>query len=324
MDTGVTLEAITFFWSPISFALLVGLATALVWMGFRPAPAQRAVRDRLNGYLAHQDPVDAEDMRRPFVVRVVWPPIRQILHLLGGLAPSRNLEATRLLLLRAGEPGALTPLDFFGLRLLLALGGFAGYLLLAGKNLPLTTALRNALLVGGVGFLGPLLWVRSRARRRAHEIERALPDALDMLTIGVEAGLAFESALLRVGEQWDNALTREFRRSVAEMRVGTARDVTLWRMVERAGVPDLGTFVAVLVQSSQLGVSITQVLHAQADQIRLKRRQRAEELARKASVKMVFALAFLLLPALFIVVLGPSIPRFAWLFSQTTSLPTVP
>ncbi len=104
-----------------------------------------------------------------------------------------------------------------------------------------------------------------RSGSRKNKILRALPDALDMLTIGVEAGLAFESAMIRVGEKWDNALTREFQRAVAEMRVGMSREDALTRMAERCGVPELSTFVAVLVQSSQLGVSIAQVLHTQAE-----------------------------------------------------------
>jgi tight adherence protein C len=130
-----------------------------------------------------------------------------------------------------------------------------------------------------------------------------------MLTIGVEAGLAFESALLRVGEKWNNALTREFGRAVGEMRVGTSREAALQRMADRCGVPDLNTFVAVLVQSTQLGVSIAQVLHTQADQMRVKRRQRAEELARQAGIKITFPLVFFIFPALFVVILGPAVPR---------------
>jgi tight adherence protein C len=143
---------------------------------------------------------------------------------------------------------------------------------------------------------------------------RALPDALDMMTIGVEAGLAFESAMLRVGDRWDNDLTREFRRAVAEMRMGTSRNEALQRMVERTGVQDLSTFVAVLIQSSQLGVSIAEVLHSQADQMRVKRRQRAEELARQAGIKMIFPLALCILPATMIVILGPTIPIFMEMF----------
>jgi tight adherence protein C len=219
------------------------------------------------------------------------------------------------MLLQAGQPAGLTALDLLGLRLLLILSLGGGYFLTLGRALPFTAALRNALIAGGIGFFAPLYWLRSRVRRRKHSITRALPDALDMLTIGVEAGLAFESALIKVGDQWDNALTREFRRAVAEMRVGTQRDVALQRVAQRAGVPDLGTFVAVLIQSSQLGVSIAQVLHTQAAQMRIRRRQRAEELARKAGIKMIFPLACLIFPAMLVVILGPSIPTFISFFS---------
>jgi tight adherence protein C len=137
-----------------------------------------------------------------------------------------------------------------------------------------------------------------------------------MLTIGVEAGLAFESALLRLGERWDNALTREFRRAVAEMRVGISRDEALARMADRTGVQELRSFVAILVQSNRLGVSIAQVLHTQAAEMRTKRRQRAEELARQASVKMVFPLVFLIFPAMFIVILGPAVPALISFFGR--------
>ena len=117
-----------------------------------------------------------------------------------------------------------------------------------------------------------------------------------------------------VGAKWDNTLTRELKRAVAEMRIGTPRDVALQRMAERTGVSDLNTFVAVLIQSTQLGVSIAQVLHSQAAEMRLKRRQRVEETARQASVKMVFPLVFLLFPSMFVVVFGPAIPvALAWI-----------
>jgi tight adherence protein C len=142
-----------------------------------------------------------------------------------------------------------------------------------------------------------------------------------MLTIGVEAGLAFESALVRVGEQWENALTRELRRAVTEMRVGTPQDVALWRMVERAGVQDLRTFVATLIQSTQLGVSIAQVLHVEAAQMRVRRQQRAEELARQAGIKMLFPLILFVFPAMLVVILGPSVPAFLAFFrAMSTSM----
>jgi tight adherence protein C len=267
------------------------------------------VQQRLDGYVEREDAVDDAEMQRSFGGRVIAPALRRLLRGLGRLEPQRSLAEVQMTLMRAGAPGGLTALDFVGLRLLAAalLGG--GALLLAGRNVSLSTALLYAVLLAALGYLLPGFWLRSRMRARQHAITRALPDALDMLTIGVEAGLAFESALVRVGEKWDNALTREFRRAVGEMRVGTSREVALQRMAGRCGVPDLDTFVAVLVQSSQLGVSIAQVLHTQADEMRVKRRQRAEELARQASIKMVFPLVFLIFPAMFVVILGPAVPR---------------
>jgi tight adherence protein C len=217
-------------------------------------------------------------------------------------------------LVQAGQPGGMTALDFYGLRLLfMALLG-AGYYLALGRDLDFLTALRNTLALVALGYFVPTFWLSSRVKGRKNKILRALPDALDMLTIGVEAGLAFESALLRVGDQWDNPLTREFRRSVMEMRVGAARDEALQRMATRTGVSELNTFVAILIQSSALGVSIAQVLHTQAAQMRTRRRQRAEELARQAGIKMVIPLALCVFPAILVVILGPSIPAFLSFF----------
>jgi tight adherence protein C len=144
---------------------------------------------------------------------------------------------------------------------------------------------------------------------RKKQILRALPNALDMLSIGVESGLGFEACMLKVGEQWQNELTREFQRAVLEIRVGATRNDALEHLAARTDVMELNTFIAVLVQSSQLGVSITDVLHQQAAQMREKRRQLAEIMARQATIKMLFPLAFFIFPAMFIVLLGPSIPR---------------
>jgi tight adherence protein C len=179
--------------------------------------------------------------------------------------------------------------------------------------------LRNGAVALLAGFWLPKLWLNNQIKKRKSEIARALPDALDMLTIGVEAGLAFESALLRVGEQWNNALSQEFRRVVSEMRLGVPRNEVLRRLAERTDVEDLSTFVAVLIQSNMLGVSISQVLHVQADQMRLKRRQHAEEQAHAATVKIVVVLVIFILPSLFIVVLGPTVPRIAEVLQMASS-----
>jgi len=298
------------------FAVLCSLATYLVWLAFRPAQPARAIRHRLDGYLAEPDVVEEADMRRPFVARAILPLILRVLRLLGRLAPRRSMEATRKVLEQAGGASHLSVLDFYGLRLLATICLCGGWLWLASKRLPFTNILVGGLVAAGIGFLLPLFWMRSRAQQRKREIMRALPNALDMLTIGVEAGLAFESAMLRVVERWDNALSQEFRRALMEMRVGTTRNEALQHVSERTDVPDLHTFVAVLVQSTQLGVSIAKVLHVQAAQIREKRRLRAEEMGRKAGIKMMFPLVFLVFPSMFIVILGPALPRLMETFGS--------
>ena len=303
-------------WSPWMAAILIGVAVVMMWAAFAPARPAAAVRNRLDGYLDRTDVTEDAEMRASFVGRVFGPPLRRLLRLLGSLAPRRSVQATELLLRQAGEPLGLSGLDFFGLRLLSALVAGGIYFLVTKSSLSSSLLLRNSLIVGLFGFFIPWLWLRSRARGRQNEISRAMPDVLDMLTIGVEAGLAFESAMLRVGERWQNALTLEFRRAVAEMRIGTPRDVALTRMAERAGVAELSAVVAILIQSDQLGVGIAQVLHAQAAEMRVRRRQRAEELARQASVKMVFPLVFFIFPALFVVVLGPSVMALGAFFRQ--------
>lgn len=296
-------------WSPGLFGVLVGLAVFLSWLAYAPTHQKAEVEDRLASYLERATAVEEEaELREPVMRRVILPLLRQLLRLAGGLAPKRNLEATQKLLTQAGDPGRLSALDFLGLRVLaLALLAGLGFVFSVGGQ-GVMIALRNALLAGIVGFVLPTYWLTAKARQRRTAISRALPDALDMLTIGVEAGLAFESAMMRVGEKWHNPLTEEFRRAIGEMRVGASREEALQRMAERCDVPDLNTFVAILIQSSQLGVSIAQVLHNQAAEMRLKRRQRAEEQARQAGIKIMIPMAFFIFPALFVVILGPAIP----------------
>ena len=304
-----TLSPGSLLWSPFTFALLIAFAVLLFWRALAPARRETPVDRRLNDYVEREDVVQAAELSRPLAARTLLPMLYRLLYFLGGFMPKRNLERTAQMLVQAGEPGKITVLDFLGMRLLLALllGGF--YFFFFAQSLPTFVALRNIMVAFSLGLLLPQLWLRRRARERQNAIRRALPDALDMLTIGVEAGLAFESALLRVGEQWQNALTQETRRVVAEMRVGSGRNEALQRMVARTAVEELSTFVAILIQSNQLGVSIAQVLHTQAAQMRIKRRQRAEETARQASVKIVVVLVFFVFPALYIVILGPQVPQ---------------
>lgn len=302
------LDAISGGFAPTLFGLLVAATIVAIWMAIAPSSAPRAVTDRLSGMMDAPNGVE-DELKTSLASRTVLPVFHRLTGFIGGLLPQKNVDKLNIMLMQAGNPGGLSALDFVGLRFILAAGLGAGYFFAMGRNDDLFVAVRNTFIAVFVGFMMPKLWLSQRIKQRRLEITRALPDALDMLTIGVEAGLAFESALLRVGEQWDNALTQEFRRVVSELRVGVSRNDALRHMSERNAVDDLSTFVAVLIQSNMLGMSIAQVLHSQADQMRLKRRQLAEEQAHGATVKIVVVLVLFIFPALFIVILGPVVPK---------------
>jgi tight adherence protein C len=161
---------------------------------------------------------------------------------------------------------------------------------------------------GGLGFyLLPTLWLSSQIRGRQAEIVKALPDALDLLTISVEAGLGFDAAMNKVAEKWSNELSVAFKRVIQEIQMGKLRREALRDMADRMDVSDVSSFVAAIIQADQLGVSIAKVLRIQSEQMRIRRRQRAEEKAHQAPVKMLFPMVFLIFPAILIVLLGPAI-----------------
>jgi len=300
--------------SPFTFAALVALAVALAWLAFSPSKARTDEEGRLSGYLQGRDIIEDAEMEKSFLRRALFPLIRKTINSIGALTPVKDVERIERRLLEAGSPGRLTAPDILGIQILVCLLFGGAYLvvmhflgtLAQGETV---TLIRNTLGIAALGYVVPRLWLRSRADRRKHEIERAFPDALDLLSVSVDAGLALDTAMVRVAEHWDNALTEEFERAILEIRVGTPRNRALQRMADRSGVRDLATFVGVLIQSTELGVSIAHTLHVQAAQVRVRRRQHAEELARQASVKMVFALVFLIFPALLVVLLGPGVPR---------------
>ena len=159
---------------------------------------------------------------------------------------------------------------------------------------------------GAMGYLLPGIWLGQQMKKRKKNILKSLPDSLDLLCISVEAGLSFDQALGRVSEKWDNELCREFKRMLTDVRLGRARRDALRDMSARCGVEDVQTFVAAVIQAEQLGVSMSRILRIQSDQMRLRRRQRAEEEAHKAPIKMLFPMVFLIFPSLFVVIQGPA------------------
>jgi len=206
----------------------------------------------------------------------------------------------------AGNPGLWTPdrvLSFKGLGLLLlaVTGTMLG--LPAGPGLAVLYGLVGAL----VGFLLPDLLLYNAGLRRQDELRRSLPDVLDLLVVSVEAGLGFDAALSRVARTVTGPLAGEFARLLQEMQIGNSREGALQAMAERTSVEELRSFVTALVQASDLGIPIGNVLRSQAKEMRIKRRQVAEEQAQKVPVKITMPVIGCILPALFIVVLGPGI-----------------
>jgi tight adherence protein C len=288
---------------------LIALSIILLFAGLAMAPQPTVVQSRLQAYGTTRPRSLSEiEMAEPFSQRVVLPIIRAISRLLSRLMPQRNVEEIRHRLDMAGNPNNWTTADFYGVRGLVALvlGGILflpAYLL---KVPPLQLAVFGALgLV--IGFILPNFWLSFKISRRQHEMERALPDALDLLTISVEAGLGFDAAMAKVAEKSINELSRAFARVNAEVRLGKLRREALRDMAQRAGVQDISNFIAAVIQADQLGVSLSKVLRVQSEQMRVRRRQRAEELANQAPIKMLFPLVFLIFPSIFIVLLGPAV-----------------
>ncbi|MBI3741248.1 MAG: type II secretion system F family protein, partial [Chloroflexi bacterium] len=239
------------------------------------------------------------------------PLIRGTSGFISRFAPQRNVEELKRKLNLAGNPNGWTSADFLGVRGLAAVivGGLVILPLFAFKS-PVANLLLFGVIAAILGFYLPIFWLNIKIGGRQHQIQRALPDALDLLTVSVEAGLGFDAAMVKVIEKSDTELSHEFARVIQEIRVGKLRREALRDMTERIGVPDVSNFIAAVIQADQLGVSLAKVLRIQSEQMRVKRRQRAEELAAQAPVKMMFPLVFLVFPSIMIVLLGPSVLIF--------------
>jgi tight adherence protein C len=298
--------------SPIVIGLAVVLfaIVALIIVSMMQPAQTDAIGDRLSQFTERTMTLDELELQQPFSQRVLLPLTRTILAQLGKFGPKQSAERLKVSLQQAGNPGNITPVMFSGLRmalfiLLLVISGAVTF----GQGMAASQALMYTAIGGVLGYLLPGMWLGQQIKKRKHNIVKALPDALDLLTISVEAGLAFDLALTRVADKWDNELSKEFKRALTDTRLGRARRDALKDMAQRTGVDDVQTFVAAIIQAEQLGVSIGKILRIQSDQMRIRRRQRAEEAAHKAPILMLIPMAFLIFPSLFVVILGPAVPK---------------
>lgn len=303
--------------SPMLIAIVGLLGLSVAMLGMSRQRKAISIDERLASFADRPMSLEDQELAKPFSERVLRPMIKKWTIHLGARSPKSSAERITLKLAQAGNPSGMGAAEFFGLRLLLAilLGGGAAFLFGI-----LLRDLRLAVMIGPVlavlGFMMPGIWLDRKIKARRTEIRRALPDAIDLLTISVESGLGFDPALMRVAEKWDNALTREFARVLSEMRIGKAKRDALREMAERVDEDGLSVFVSSVIQADQLGVAITQVLRIQSEAMRTRRRQIAQEKAQKAPIKMLFPMAFLIFPALYVVILGPAVPRMIESFSR--------
>ena len=238
--------------------------------------------------------------------RVVVPGAQALSSLVRLVVPSHAVRRLGRLVEEAGHP--MRPGTFLTVALVSG-GGLAAWMGLGATRQGMGSQAVVALTLasGALGVIGPLMWLRGRAARRRLAVERALPDFLDLVVVSVEAGLGFEGAVARIVERAEGPLATEFRRVLADQNLGATRRQAMQAMQQRCPAPGIGSLVAAILQAEQTGMGIGQVLRAQGDRLRIRRRQRAEESAMKAPIKMLFPLVFFIFPSLFVVVLGPAV-----------------
>ncbi len=246
------------------------------------------------------------ELQRPLSERTLKPIINSLSRLVGRFYPANTVHGLTLKLKRAGMEGTSTEF-FLGVKGFAALVGLVAVSALV--NLITSDGLQTVFgAIGGLvlGFMAPDFFLRNKAGKRNTQIIETLPDALDLLTISVEAGLGFDAALVKVTEKMKGPLSDEFQRAAGEQRVGKSRQESLRGISERVDVKEFQSFISAIIQADQLGVSMSKVLRIQSEQMRTERRQRAENKAAKAPILIMLPTVGCIFPSLFIVILAPA------------------
>jgi tight adherence protein C len=251
------------------------------------------------------------ELQSPFLERTLRPLASRLSGTVARVTSASFADRTAKRLALAGNPGDLRVADWLGIKAIAAvIGGalfFFLFVIVGLLGFPPAIGIVMAAVGLLLGYTIPEFWLGGRVKKRQKGILLMIPDSLDLLTISVRAGLGFDAALGKVVEKLKGPLTDEFRRALAEVRVGKVRREALRDIVPRTEVPALTNFIGAIIQAEQLGVSISKVLQVQSEQLRIERRQRAEEMAAKAPIKMLFPLVGCIFPSLFIIILGPAV-----------------
>jgi len=290
-------------------AAVAAVSVLMIAYGVASSREEDPLKARLSqlGQMTAKDLQELE-LQAPFFDRSIKPLAARLSGSVARITSSSFSERTEKRLAMAGNPGDMKVSDWLGIKAIGA-GVVAGLMFIffgvLGGNLVQGGIL--AVVGLGIGYVAPEFWLGGRVKKRQKGILLQIPDALDLLTISVRAGLGFDAALGKVVEKLKGPLVDEFRRALAEVRVGKARREALRDIVPRTEVQPLTNFIGAIIQAEQLGVSISKVLQVQSEQLRIERRQRAEEQAAKAPIKMLFPLVGCIFPSLFVVILGPAL-----------------
>jgi tight adherence protein C len=297
-------------------AVVVGLGVLMIFYGLARTPSTNTaemVQQRLQVYgsggTVPDKPLSLEEVElsRPFSERFLRPAIERLGSVLSRSTPAKARQDLDNRLELAGRPGNLTPADFGAIRIVAAVIGAALGLLL-GLLMGTSVYAVMGLAIGAIlGYYAPVLWLKQLVDRRRAAIQKGLPDAMDLLVIAVDAGLGFDAALARVTDKYKNALSDMFAKVLREVSLGRARLEAMDEMGRSSGVDDLHNFIQAIIQSEQFGTGIGKILRIQADEMRRKRRQRAQEKAAQATLKMMLPMVGCIFPVLWIVLLGPAV-----------------
>jgi tight adherence protein C len=294
----------------VLLAFVVGLGVLMIFIGLARTPSRNTaemVQQRLSVYGGEKQlTLEEVELQRPFSERFLRPAIERLGSIMSRSTPQKARQNLMNRLDLAGRPGNLTPEDFAAVRIVAAAVTAAigvGIGLLLGNVVYLAISVAAGAILG---FYLPVLWLKQKVDARRSEIQKGLPDAMDLLVIAVDAGLGFDAALARVTDKYKNALSDEFAKVLREVSLGRPRLEAMDEMGRSSGVDDLHNFIQAIIQSEQFGTGIGKILRIQADEMRRKRRQRAQEKAAQATLKMLLPMVGCIFPTLWIVLLGPA------------------
>jgi tight adherence protein C len=294
--------------------LMLALAVFLVGeVATAPQRRRQVSLKRASNYGHSRRKADEEEIGQ-FKDRVLVPAVERLAALALRVNPKASVDAIGVRLIAAGLSARITPSQFLAVKSGAALGGVVVALLTGAAVSPVAGVLL-APVFAAAGFFVPETILSMKIKGRRERVRSELPDALDLLAVSVEAGLGLDGAISKLTEHMDGALVEEFALTLSEMRVGESRQDALKKMAERVPAPEVASFVRSVLQADQLGISLGRILRMQAADSRLKRQAAAEEKAMKAPIKMLFPTALFIFPALFLVVLGPSVLTFAKAFN---------